>query len=76
MGDAVRSRIPEPKWVTIHKDPCAALWFLKCTVPCRPEGWCMRGPEGRHAPHCYLAGAMTEEGARKLADRCGYGITP
>lgn len=76
MVDAALARFPEPRWVSIHKDPSAALWFLKCTTPCRPQGFCMSGPEGRHASHCYLGGAMSEEGARVLAERCGYGVTP
>lgn len=67
--------IPEPRWVSIVKDPAAALWFLKCTKSCRPEGFCMTGPEGRHEPHCYLGGARSEEGARALAGSCGYGVT-
>lgn len=72
---AVASRISEPKWVSIVKDPAAALWLIRCTKPCQPAGHCMHGPEGRHAPHCWLGSATTQAGAEAMAHRHGYGVT-
>lgn len=60
--------------VVILRDPSAPLWYLRCSKPCEGRDWCMRGPEGRHPPHCYLGGALSEIGAMLLANRCGYSV--
>lgn len=66
------SAMHQARTVTILRDAQAPLWFLRCVAPCQPAGWCMRGPEGLHAPHCYLGGSMTEAGAKALVARYGY----
>jgi len=66
--------------VVVLKDPYAPLWYLRCAEPCgvRPgRDWCMTGPGSpgdaiRHAPHCYLGGSLTAEGARARAKRLGW----
>jgi hypothetical protein len=62
------------KRVAVTRDTCSPLWVIRCAQPCQPAGWCMNGPEGKHPPHCWLLGSMTEEGARSSAARLGYEV--
>lgn len=70
----------EVRRVVVLKDPYAPIWYLRCAEPCGSRtglNWCMTGP-GRpgntlqHPPHCYLGGALTANGARDRAKRCGW----
>ena len=64
--------MPPVRTVRIIKDPTSPLHYLRCAKPCSGPEWCMVGPDGREAPHCYLGGALTADGALRLAKRCGY----
>ena len=63
--------------VVILRDPDAPLHYLRCAEPCQRGEWCMkmdRLPAGAPVMGCYLGGAMTESGARAIAERAGYEV--
>lgn len=61
------------KRVVILRDTCAPLWFIRCEKPCGDDGqWCMRGPEGRHAPHCWIGCGSDREKVAQMAERGGH----
>lgn len=61
---------PPARRVVILRDTGAAvpLWFLRCAAPCQSQGWCMEGGV------CWLGSSMSEDGARRLAERLGYEV--
>lgn len=71
---------PPRRTVSIHKDPCAPLFYLRCARPCAADNmgdptYCMPAvKDAAGNPGCYLSGASTEHGARVLATACGYTV--
>lgn len=72
------SPFPPFRRVVILRDPAAPLYYMRCATPCGARGrdgeWCMRGPEAKHPPHCYLGGAPTAERAAAWARSLGYEV--
>ena len=63
--------------VVIVRDTASPLWVLRCVKPCGASGdgeWCMRGPDGRHPPHCYLGSGLSQDGAAAVAARWRYEV--
>jgi hypothetical protein len=66
-----------PRRVTIRPDTSSPLWVIRCVHPCHASHdgeFCMRGPDGRDAPHCYLGGAPDLARADAMARGCGYEV--
>jgi hypothetical protein len=72
---------PPRRTVSIHKDPCAPLHYLRCVRPCAADNmgdptYCMPAVK-EHAsgnPGCWLGSATSEHGARVLATSVGYTV--
>lgn len=65
MVDAIQSRR-----VVIVRDTASPLWVIRCSEPCRPDGWCQGRDLGKKI--CWLGSGMCRAGVMAIAERGGH----
>lgn len=61
-----------PKRVVIVRDTASPLWVIRCSEPCRPDGWCQGRDLTPPRQVCWLGSGMCKAGVTAMAERGGH----